>query len=379
MRVIITVINDIATDQRVLRQTALLNELHCETLIIGRHLRGSPELPPVASGSLRLKLFLSRGPLMYIAFNLRLFLTLLFRKADFYVSNDLDTLLPCFIISKLFRRKLVYDAHEYFTGQHSLVERSLKHWLWKKLEKRLLPKIKHMLTVSEGIADIYKAEYGVDPVVVRNLSPSSKAIIARSRNELDIDNNQLLVILQGTGINPGRGGDQLIKAVADIEGVKLIILGEGDEMESIRENAAKKGLDGKVIFLPRMSWDSMMSYTKCCDAGLSLDLDTCINQRYSLPNKLFDYISAGIPVIASPLPEVKAIIDKYNCGIILKEVTPDDIAEALKKLRDDVALLKFLKQNASSASGDLAWEKEKIKEQALFMSVITDIQKKQSE
>jgi glycosyltransferase involved in cell wall biosynthesis len=118
-----------------------------------------------------------------------------------------------------------------------------------------------------------------------------------------------------------------------------------------------------------MPWEEMMRYTLACDAGLTLDTDTCINQRYSLPNKLFDYIAAGIPAIASPLPEVSALIRQYGCGVVIDEVSPEAIAEVLERLRDDRALLQTLKEKARAARSELNWEKEKLKEQEFFRSV----------
>ncbi|MCU0460218.1 MAG: hypothetical protein MUE37_14145 [Bacteroidales bacterium] len=101
-----------------------------------------------------------------------------------------------------------------------------------------------------------------------------------------------------------------------------------------------------------------------------MDTDTCINQRYSLPNKVFDYIAAGLPVLVSPLPEVAALVERYGCGIVLTGVTPDEIAGQLQKLADDRPLLLSLRRNAEEARRELTWEKEKIKEQELIRSVI---------
>jgi glycosyltransferase involved in cell wall biosynthesis len=123
----------------------------------------------------------------------------------------------------------------------------------------------------------------------------------------------------------------------------------------------------------------MMSHTRSCDAGLSLDKDTCINQRFSLPNKLFDYIAAGIPVIASPLPEVSTLLSEFGCGIILTEVTPAEIAAKLMRLKNDTSLLTSLKNKALAAAPELTWEKEKTIEQDLFRRVITETLNKNRE
>lgn len=369
---VLTVISDISTDQRVLKQAELLRENGFDVTVIGRKIRGNKYLPTNGVGQIRLKIFFDKGPLMYAAFNLRLFFSLIGRKADLYVANDLDTLLPSFLVSKLFRRPLVYDSHEYFTGQHGLAERRFTFYVWKRLEGFLLPRIRWMITVSKSIADLYEREYGVKPVVVRNASPSSANISLRTRTEAGAKEGDLLAVFQGSGINPGRGAEELIEAMALTRGVKLLVIGSGDAYKEALRLATEKGVSEKVLFLPRMPWEEMIGYTRSCDAGLSLDKDTCINQRFSLPNKVFDYISAGIPVIASPLPEVSALVSEFGCGIILSEVTPAEIAAKLMLLKNDASLLASLKKNAVAAAPQLTWEKEKLAEQDLFRRVISE-------
>ncbi|MBE0666785.1 MAG: glycosyltransferase [Bacteroidales bacterium] len=373
MRAVITVISDVKTDRRVLKHSSLLKETGFDVTIIGRRCRNGEKLPEENSQIVRLRIPFSKGPLMYLAFNIRLFFSLLFRRADLYLANDLDTLLPAFMISKLFGRQLIYDSHEYFTGQHGLAERRLKHNVWKWIERRTLPRIKWMITVSPSIAALYKEEYGVSAVVVRNVSMPSAGIVLRSRSDTGAGDDDLLAVFQGSGINPGRGAEELIDAMALTSGVRLLIIGSGDAIDSVIKLAALRGVSDKVKFLNRMPWEEMMSYTRCCDVGLSLDKDTCVNQRYSLPNKLFDYISAGIPVIASPLTEVKTLVEGYGCGLILSEVTPAAIAETLNRVRDDKLFLASLKRKAEQAAEDLTWEKEKIREQDLLRSVINRV------
>jgi len=371
-KAVLTVISDISTDQRVLKQAALLRDNGFDVIVFGRKIRGVRDLRPRLTGEIRLKIPFEKGPMMYAVFNLRLFFSLLGRKADLYVANDLDTLLPSFLISKLFRRPLVYDSHEYFTGQHGLAERRFRYYVWKRLEGFLLPRITWMITVNKSIADLYESEYGVKPVVVRNVSPSSANISPRSRTEAGAKEGELLVVFQGSGINPGRGAEELIEAMALTEGVKLLVIGSGDAYDGVKRLATAGGVSEKVMFMPRMPWEEMMSHTRSCDAGLSLDRNTCINQRYSLPNKVFDYISAGIPVIASPLPEVSALLAEFGCGITLGEVTPAEIAAKLMLLKNDASLLASLKGKAVAAAKELTWEKEKITEQDFFRRVINE-------
>jgi len=370
MRATIAVISDLSTDMRVQKQALLLTEMGFKVTLIGRNTGASPSLFLSRIRIKRLRVLFRRGPLMYILFNVSLFLRLLIRRSDLYVANDLDTLIPCFYVSRLFGKPLVYDAHEYFTGQFGLTERKFKYSVWKRAERRLVPKVRHMITVSNSIADLYRNEYGVDPAVIMNVAPSTDELIAYNRDNLRVGKDDLLVIYQGSGINPGRGIMELVNAMTMLERVRLIIAGSGDMIEEVKQAVSVKGLRSNVIFLPRMKWEEMMQFTMICDAGLSLDPDNCINQRFSLPNKLFDYIAAGIPAIVSPLPEVSAVVRRYACGLILSHVTPYTIAGALERLRDDRKLLADLKENATEARKVLNWENEKMKEQEFFRNVI---------
>jgi glycosyltransferase involved in cell wall biosynthesis len=370
MRAVIAVISDLYTDMRVQKHAMVLRDMGYSVKLIGRHLGKTPLLSLNGIRAARIRIPFRKGPVMYLFFNAALLVRLLINRADLYVANDLDTLLPCRIASCLYGKPLVYDAHEYFTGQYGLAERRVKYIIWKWLEKKLLPGMHHMITVSASIAGLYHSEYGVNPVVVRNTALSTAAVAPFSRKKAGINEYDLVVVFQGSGINPGRGASELIEAMDLTEGVMLMIIGGGDMIDEIKLEVRQRVLDKKVIFLPRMPWREMMQYTMCCDAGLSLDTDTCLNQRYSLPNKLFDYIAAGIPVIASPLPEVSALIVNYGCGIIIGDVSPRSIADALARLRDDKAYLSELKVKAAIAADDLCWEKERIAEQELFRSVI---------
>jgi glycosyltransferase involved in cell wall biosynthesis len=370
MRATIAVISDLSTDMRVQKQALLLTEMGYAVTLIGRHTGNSPSLFLPRVRIRRLSVIVRRGPLMYILFNLSLFLRLLVRRTDLYVANDLDTLIPCYYVSRLFGKPLVYDAHEYFTGQYGLEERKFKYSVWKKAERVIVPKIRHMITVSNSIAQLYAKEYGVEPVVIMNAAPSTEELIPYNRNNLRVGEEDLLVVYQGSGINPGRGVMELINAMTMLERIRLIIIGSGDMIEEVKHAVSYKGLGSNVIFLPRMKWEEMMQFTMCCDAGLSLDPDNCINQLFSLPNKLFDYIAAGIPAVVSPLPEVSAVVERYACGLILSHVTPYTIAGALERLRDDRDLLSELKKKAREASKVINWENERVKEQVFFRNVI---------
>jgi len=311
-----------------------------------------------------------KGFLFYAFFNIRLFIFLLQNKYDLLVSDDLDTLLPNYLISKLKRLPLVYDSHEYFTGVPEIQKRLFVRWVWKGIEKLIFPRLTHVMTVSDSIALQYENEYHLRPLTVRNCSVKTANITPFSRQELEIRSDDLLLILQGTGINIDRGGEELIEAVSLTEKVSLLIIGSGDEYERLIQKAAKLQLSDRVKFFPKVPWHILMKYTRSADAGISLDKNTNLNYLFSLPNKLFDYMSAGIPVIATDLPEIARILNTYNCGILIENPDPEEISKAIIRLRDNKVLLEELKTNAVAASETINWENESKKVEELYRSAL---------
>ena len=354
-RVNISVINDLVTDQRVHKVCNFLKDIGFEVLLIGRKLPQSPEMDKRQYETKRMKLLFRSGPLFYACFNLRLFFLLLFRKADLLVSNDLDTLLANYLVSKIKGIPLVYDSHEYFTEVPELEGRKARK-VWLAIENYIFPKLKEVITVNDSIAKIYKEKYGVDVKVVRNLPSGQKKEIAQiSKTDLGVSENQKIVILQGSGINLDRGGEEAVLAMKAVENAVLLVVGSGDALPELKRIVEKEGLHNKVKFIPRQKPDYLYGYTVLADVGLSLDKDTNLNYRYSLPNKIFDYIHCGVPVLASDLPEVARIIRGYDAGIVLKDYSVNSISNAIKKmLTEDFKSSKT--NNLKKASLELTWE-----------------------
>jgi glycosyltransferase involved in cell wall biosynthesis len=117
----------------------------------------------------------------------------------------------------------------------------------------------------------------------------------------------------------------------------------------------------------------MNRYTRSADAGLSLDKNTNLNYFFSLPNKLFDYLSAGVPIIATDLPEIAKILNGYKCGILIEKPDPQEISRAIIKIRDNRLLLEELKTNAVTASESINWETESFKVEAFYKSIIDSL------
>lgn len=357
-RIIVSVTNDLYTDQRVNKVCQFLHENNYSVLLVGRKRTNSQELKPRDYKTKRMRLLFEKGALFYAFFNLRLFFFLLFRKSDVLLSNDLDTLLANYLVSKIKGNRLIYDTHELFTEVPELTSRPKVRAVWLSIEKWIFPKLKTVYTVNQSIADIYTARYNVPVKVVRNISPKWVTKQVKTKRELNLPEDKYIIILQGAGINIDRGAEEAVEAMKSIEKTVLIFVGDGDVIPQLKEKVEKENLSEKVLFIGKKPYHELMQYTYHADIGLTLDKDTNPNYRYSLPNKVFDYIHTNTAVIASNIHEVSSVVKKHDVGLVLKEVSPEAIFNAINTLIKDEARLKQLKLNCSIAADKENWENE---------------------
>lgn len=358
--VIVSVINDLASDQRVHRTCQTLHEMGLKVVLVGRLQKKSTQLAERDYQTHRMKLWFEKGAKFYAEYNIRLFLYLLFHKYHILHSNDLDTLFANNLVKRIKGGTLVYDSHEYFVEVPELVARPKVKRIWENIEKRIFPKLKHVFTVNRSISKIYEKQYSVPVRVLRNVPILSEenSLKVKSREELGLPGDKKILLLQGAGINVDRGAEEMVEAMQWIDAMFLIV-GSGDVIEVVKKRVLDLGLQNKVIFTGRVPFQELMAYTKVADFGVTLDKDTNLNYKYSLPNKLFDYIHADLPVIASNLIEVKNIIQKYQVGLVLSTHEPQQMAKEINEYLANDSLCLQAKQNLVRAKADLNWGEEK--------------------
>lgn len=329
-----------------------------DVTLVGRKLDNSFGLD-VPFKHFRMRLVFNKGPLFYAEYNIRLFFYLLYKCPNLLVSNDLDTLLANYWASGITGADLVYDSHEYFTEVPELIKRPRVRRVWREIEEFVFPHLRHVYTVNKSIAGKYRRRYGVDVKVVRNLPFKAKLENPKSKSELGIPENKPIVILQGAWINIDRGGEEAVQAMQYVDAV-LLVCGGGDALPELHRLVDKLGLANKVIFKPRMPYKELRHFTHYADLGLSLDKSTNPNYKYSLPNKLFDYIHASTPVLVSDLVEVKRVVKQYNVGVICNLHNPKVIADKINQTLSNKAGLLQMKQNCEKAKEELNWQAEEV-------------------
>ena len=357
-RVIVSVINDLVTDQRVNKSCLTLQKMGCEVLLVGRKQRKSPPMDERPYATKRMKLLFEKGPLFYAEYNTRLFFFLLFHKAQLLLSNDLDTALPNYFISKLKGIKMVYDSHEYFTETPELINRPRVQRVWKRIESYVVPRLKEMITVCDSIADLFHEKYGVKCHVVRNIPPRAALLPKGDKKVLDLPEDKHLLVLQGSGINIQRGAEELVESMKYLDDCFLMVIGGGDVLPILKQMTGQLHIEDRVRFLPRMPYADMMAYTQLAELGFVLDKDTNLNYRFCLPNKLFDFIQAGVPIVASHLVEIEKIIKKYDIGLFIPDHDPKSIAATIREGLTDIENRARWQQGLAIAADELCWENE---------------------
>lgn len=359
-RIIVSVTTDLVSDNRVFKTCHTLYEMGFDVFLAGRILPGSLPVDNRPYSTKRMKLIFRRGFLFYACFNFRLFWLLLFSRFDLLLANDLDTLPANFLVSVLKRKPLIYDSHEYFTEVPELVDRPVVRRIWERLERIMVPHVTGAYTVCGSIAKIYTSKYGVPFRVIRNFPMDARNVM---KEDIPSDDSRKIILYQGA-VNVGRGLEQAIRAMKYVEGARLVIAGDGDIRAELERLAADEGLQNSVQFTGRLPIDELSRFTPTAAIGLSIEEDMGLNYRYALPNKLFDYIQAQVPVLVTRLPEMTAIVLTYGVGEIADSLDPEYLAEVFREMLSNREKRKVWKANLKKAAGELTWENEsgKLKE-----------------
>ncbi|MBL4624934.1 MAG: glycosyltransferase [Flavobacteriales bacterium] len=343
-----TVTNDLSQDQRMNRICSSLVTAGYHSTLIGRQRLKSKVLSEKPFLQKRISCFFEKGKLFYLEYNFRLFFVLLFSKYDAYCAIDLDTILPNYLASKIKGKPLVYDAHEYFTELEEVVSRPFTQWVWKSLEKWLVPKIKCSYTVSEGYKMLFDKEYNTDFGIIRN---------ATVLQDFKVGEREEKYILYQGAVNHGRGLEQLIVAMVEVD-CKLIICGDGDILPALKELVEEKDLHSKVDFKGFVEPVDLAQYTRNATIGITLFANAGLSNKYSLANRFFDYMHASVPQLAMNYPEYENFNSKWEIACLLQELDADSIKNALNKLLTDKIYYDKLSVACERARQVNCWQEE---------------------
>lgn len=354
MRIIFTVTNDLNYDQRMHRICGTLAANGHVVTLIGRTLSHSLPLEIKPFEQKRLFCFFKKGFPFYAEYNLRLFLYLLVGSYDAVCSIDLDSLPAGCFATLIRRKKRVFDAHEYFTEVPEVVDRPFVKAFWSRIAQICLPFYRYAYTVGPALAKLFESKYGLRFEVIRNVPLESTGAINQS-NPLA----PYTVLYQGA-LNEGRGIEAMLLAMQKLDKVQFVLAGEGDLSVRLRQMADDLGLGNRVVFLGYVKPDALKKCSAEAWLGLNLLENRGLSYYYSLANKFFDGVQAGVPVLTMDFPEYKALNNTHEVAILLKELKPESIVQAVQSLQKHPERYRHLQQNCLVARRIWNWEQEQV-------------------
>lgn len=280
--------------------------------------------------------------------------------ADVYHANDLDTLEICALAAEKNGAKLVYDSHELWLESSKYLFRTnpLKQLRLKFIEKSYIGKADAVIAVTplraRKMMDMYREMKKVHVIV--NLPERIQPLPEKGllRRKIDADKDTVLILYQGV-LTTGRGLEQLLKAAEALKHKKVCFVFVGmDAMSGALQRIAEKmNLGNRVVFLPPVPSEELINYTVDADIGVILFGNVCLNNYYSLPNKLFEYMMAEVAIVSSAFPELSKVIESVNCGVTVDPNHIEGIVDAVVDLADS----KDKRDSMASAGRAAALEK----------------------
>jgi glycosyltransferase involved in cell wall biosynthesis len=290
-------------------------------------------------------------------------------RPDVVHAHDVNTLAAGWLAARLLRVPLVYDAHEISTGREGY--RAIRGVV-AALEKRIMPRAAGTITTTDARAKFFARAYRIPrPVVLQNRPRSWRrdGPSKRIRDELRLENDWPIILYQG-GLQPGRGLEDLVHAAADIPRAYFVFVGGGSLYTALTSLTGELGLDSRVKFVDTVPLAELPWYTASADIGVQPIENTCLNHFTTDSNKLFEYVMAGLPVVASRLPEIRRVVQAHQLGLLVSPGNRGELIEALRRLVSDLALRTRYAQNAREAAKTLAWESQEQKLLDLYSSVL---------
>lgn len=353
MKIILAVTNDLTYDRRMYRICSALAATGTEVTLIGRRHKSSGVFTPAHFKGLRFRCWFNKGPLFYIEYNKRLFIKLLSHDFDIVCACDLDTAMAVRLAAWIKGKKSVYDAHEYFSEVPELTKRPGIKKVWEWIAKRTIPGFNACYTVGQELAALMGRRYKVTFEVIRNIAP----VLPGGQSLLQGTADEKILLYQGA-LNVGRGLEACIEAMVHLPDWKFWLAGEGDITEQLKELAQTRGVGDNVVFLGWVKPDHIPQLMKQARLSINLREVGSLNDYYSLPNKFFDAIHAGLPSINMNYPEYARIIKQYPCALLIDEVKVEKIIAAIQHLDQSAALWQSMSDACANAAKEFTWENE---------------------
>ena len=379
-RVASIVLNDFTRDSRVEKQAKSLTKAKFDLTVFGLWKNGlevNEEKDGYKIERIKLHTNLIHGNLgrilKFIEFSLKVAVKI--KNTEVIHCHDYHPILSIIFSRFLYRNntKIIYDAHELETEKNGLTR--LSQIFVRVIEKWISERVDGFITVGYKIRSHYLKRFGFEHSEVILNCPTRWQKVSKDlfREKFKISKKSLVALYQG-GFMPGRAIEQLVQAyqVNDIKNIDFVFMGYPASTEAGRKSfnmILKKDKEfDNFHYQEAVDSDNLINFTSSADLGLCLIEDLCLSYRFCLPNKFFEYAMAGLPILASDLPEMRKLVEEYDCGVICESITPDGIVSGLKKLLSKD--LKKLGKNARKMAEDHSWEIQEKKLIDLYNQVV---------
>lgn len=275
-------------------------------------------------------------------------------RPDVVHAHDVNMLPSAWLAARIAQAPLIYDAHEISTDREGYRSfRGAVGWI----EKKLTPRAAGTITTTDARAKFFSRAYGIPrPLVLQNRPRLMKSSGSnRIREELGLTQPWLIVLYQG-GLQPGRGLPRLVKAASSVPSTYFVFIGGGRQERELHELTEQLGLADRIHFIPTVALNELPSYTASADIGVQPIENTCLNHFTTDSNKLFEYVIAGLPVVASDMPEIRKVVKQHELGLLVEPGNTEALAEAIQALVRDSEKREFFARNSRKATKVLNWE-----------------------
>ena len=316
--------------------------------------------------------FLVKAALMIIRSAIRLIHT----PADVYHAHDEKGLPACYIAARWRRKPLIFDAHEIPFDDPNIARRHRLRALATHILARMLPRCATVITTSPLYAQEIRNQYHYPEVTLVRNFPTYRAVPKSDRLQqyLDLGPDVRIALYQGN-LQPNRSLDQLVRAAPFLEpDIVIVMMGTAKETtrDQLEDLIVSEGVANRVKIIPPVPYEELLDWTASADIGLTIfQPDYTRSIRFCLPNKLFEYLMAGLPVLSSPLDAIAEVLKTYNVGQIVSSLAPADVAAAINIILADRAALARMRLNAlEAAKHELCWEKESLQLISLYQKIL---------
>lgn len=287
---------------------------------------------------------------------------------DLVHAHDVNVLPTVWLAARLSSAKIIYDAHEISSSREGYL--SFRR-LVGAVEGALMPRVNGCITTTDARAKFFARAYGIArPLVLQNRPREQRPQVSeRIRHELDLSEPWPIVLYQG-GVQQGRGLERLVRVAAFVPEAYFVFIGGGRLDSRLRAIASELGLEERVRFIPTVALAELPSYTASADVGVQPIENTCLNHFTTDSNKLFEYVQAGLPVVASDLPEIRRVVRTHELGLLVRPGDTESLAAALRSLVNDVVKRQFHADRSRHASAVLNWEAQEADLLELYRRVL---------